>query len=75
MSLQILANVALGYTQTMDNLAISATENPDIVKDPGKLAAFQTQMFYAESGYELTSKTIQDIHKEDQTLSDMLRDA
>ena len=75
MSLRALGNIAVGYSKAMDTLATRGTQDQQLLKDPGKLAQFQVQMFYAQSGFQLTSRTIQDIHREDQLLSEMLRDA
>jgi len=75
MSLRALGNIAVGYSKAMDTLAAHGTQDAEMLKDPGKLAQFQVQMFYAQSGYQLTSRTIQDMQKEDQILSEMLRDA
>jgi hypothetical protein len=75
MSLRSLGNIAVGYSKAMDTLAVQGTQDKNLVKDAGKLAQFQIQMFYAQSGFQLTSRSIQDIHREDQILSEMLRDA
>jgi hypothetical protein len=74
MSIRQLTNFAVGYSKAMD--AISAqTQDPTLVQDPARLAIFQQQMYYAQTGYTMTARAIQDMHREDQVLSEMLRDA
>ena len=74
MSLARLAGTAVGYSKAMDAIA-SQTADPTLVQDPARLAIFQQQMYYAQTGYTLTARAIQDMHKEDQVLADLLRDA
>lgn len=75
MNIRSLGNYAAGYSKAMDNLAGRAAQDPTLVQDAGRLAQFQTEFFYAQSGFQLTSRTIQDLHREDQLLGEMLRDA
>jgi hypothetical protein len=74
MSIRQLTNYAVGYSKAMD--AISAqSKDPSLIQDPARLAVFQQQMYYAQTGYSMTARTIQDMHREDQILAEMLRDA
>lgn len=74
MSIKQLTGFAVGYSKAMDAIS-SQTQDPTLVQDPARLAIFQQQMYYAQTGYTMTARAIQDLHKEDQVLSDMLRDA
>lgn len=74
MSIARLTNVAVGYSKAMDTIAMQA-QDPTIVQDPARLAIFQQQLFYAQSGYTLTARTMQDMNNEDKILSELLRDA
>lgn len=74
MSIRQLTNNAVGYSRAMD--AISAqTEDPTLIQDPTRMAIFQQQLHYATTGYTMTARVIQDMHREDQVLNEMLRDA
>lgn len=74
MSIQSLTNSAVGYSRAMD--AISAqTADKTLVQDPARLAIFQQQMYYAQTGYTLTARAIQDMHQQDQILNELLRDS
>lgn len=73
MSIDKLANVAAGYSRAMDSVAIQMTA-PGVANDPALLAQFQVQLMEATNGFQLASRTIQTLHREDQTLADMLRD-
>ena len=75
MSLDSLGNVAVGFSRSMDATAMKLQAHPEIVQDPAALARFNIELFNAQSGYQLASRTIQTIHKEDDMLSEMLRDA
>lgn len=74
MSIVDQANAAARWSQLMTDTARRAAD-PSTVRDPAKLAEFQIEMFNASSGYQLTARTIQDLHREDQILGEMLRDA
>lgn len=74
MSLVSLTKVAVGYSRAMDTIA-QQTSDPEVIKDPAKLAAFQQQLFVAQSGYELAARTMQNINQSDKMLSELLRDA
>ncbi|MCB0878648.1 MAG: hypothetical protein KDC46_06665 [Thermoleophilia bacterium] len=74
MSIAQLAGTAVGYSRAMDAIA-SQTQDPTLVQDPARLAIFQQQMYYAQTGYTLTARAMQDMHREDQVLGEMLRDA
>lgn len=74
MSIARLTMNAVGYSRAMDAIS-QQTEDPTLVQDPARLAIFQQQMFYAQTGYQMTARVIQDMHREDQTLAEMLRDA
>lgn len=74
MSIRQLGSVAAGYSQAMDNIGMRL-QDPDIVKDPARLAMFNVEMFQATSAYEMTARTIQNLHREDQMLAELLRDA
>mgnify|MGYP006281272553 CR=1 FL=1 len=70
-----VAQMASRYSQRMDNLKMLAATDPTIVEDPGKVADFQIEMMNAQQAFQLASRAIQDVHKEDQILSELLRDA
>lgn len=70
-----LGQLASGYSRKMADLAYQASTDPTIVQDAAKASAFQIAMFNAQSGFQLASRSIQDLHKEDQILNEMLRDA
>ncbi|MCW2923612.1 MAG: hypothetical protein JWM98_1016 [Thermoleophilia bacterium] len=74
MSIARLTNVAVGYSKAMDAISAQA-QDPTLVEDPARLAIFQQQMFYAQSGYTMTARAMQDMNNEDKILSEMLRDA
>lgn len=74
MSIKQLTGFAVGYSQAMDAIS-SQAQDPTLVQDPARLAIFQQQMYYAQTGYTMTARAIQDMHREDQILSEMLRDA
>lgn len=74
MSLARLAGYAVGYSKAMDAIS-QQTQDPTLVQDPARLAQFQQQMYYAQTGYTMTARAIQDMHREDQILGEMLRDA
>ena len=74
MSIRQLTNYAVGYSKAMDAIS-SQTQDPTLVQDPARLAIFQQQMYYAQTGYTMTARAIQDMHREDQVLNEMLRDA
>jgi hypothetical protein len=74
MSLQQLGNIAAGYSRSMTAIS-QKTADPTLVQSPERLAQFQIDLYYATTGYQLTSRVIQDLHREDQMLSEMLRDA
>mgnify|MGYP003346508290 CR=1 FL=1 len=70
-----LGQLASGYSRKMADLAYQAATDPTIVEDPNQVAQFQIAMYNAQSGFQLASRSIQDLHKEDQILNEMLRDA
>ena len=74
MSIKQLTGFAVGYSKAMDTIS-SQAQDPTLVQDPARLAIFQQQMYYAQTGYTMTARAIQDMHREDQILSEMLRDA
>ena len=74
MSVKRLSNIAVGYSKAMDVISQQARD-PTLVQDPARLAVFQQQMFYAQSGYSLTARAMQDMHREDNILNELLRDA
>lgn len=74
MSIQKLGEIATGYSQSMDNISTRLAD-PTLIQDPARLAQFQIEMYFATTGYQLTSRTIQDIHREDNLLTELLRDA
>lgn len=74
MSIARLTQNAVGYSRAMDAIA-SQTQDPTLVQDPGRLAIFQQQMYYAQTGYTLTARAMQDMNQEDKILAEMLRDA
>ena len=74
MSIRQLTGVAVGYSKAMDAIA-AQTKDPTLIQDPARLAIFQQQMFYAQSGYTLTARAMQDMNTEDKILGEMLRDA
>ena len=43
--------------------------------DAAAMAKFYTDFQNAVSGYQIASQTAKDIHREDQTINDLLRDA
>ena len=74
MSISQLTNYAIGYSRAMD--AVSAqTQDTSLIQDPARLAIFQQQMYYAQTGYQLTARAIQDMHQADQVLNELLRDS
>lgn len=75
MNLSTLGQLTSNYSRKMDDLAGIAATDPTLVQDPGRVANFQIEMMYAQSGFQLASRAIQDIHKEDQILNELLRDA
>jgi len=74
MSIAQLTSSAVGYSKAMDAIS-SQTADPTLVQDPARLAIFQQQMYYAQTGYTLTARTIQDMHQQDQILNELLRDS
>jgi len=74
MSLARLAGYAVGYSKAMDAIS-QQVQDPTLVQDPARMAQFQQQMYYAQTGYALSARAIQDMHKEDQVLQELLRDA
>lgn len=74
MSIQALGSIAAGYSQAMDRVS-TQLKDPELVQNPARLAQFQISLYFATTGYQLASRTIQDLHREDQLLSEMLRDA
>lgn len=74
MSIARLAGYAVGYSRAMDAISAQA-QDPTLVQDPARLAVFQQQMYYAQTGYTLTARAMQDMHREDQVLNELLRDA
>lgn len=74
MSIQQIGNIAIGYSRSMDTVA-ARLQDPEVLKDPGKIAQLNIDMFFAQQGYAMSSKAIQDIHREDQVLTELLRDA
>lgn len=74
MSIARLSQIGVGYSRKMDGISSQAA-NPKLIEDPAALIVFQQQLYYAQSGYQLTSRVMQDMHREDQLLSEMLRDA
>lgn len=74
MSIRQLTNFAVGYSRSMDAISAQA-QDPTLVQDPARLAIFQQQMYYAQTGYTMTARAMQDMHREDQILSELLRDA
>jgi len=74
MGIEGLRSVAVGYSNTMDAVSQQLAD-PTLVQNPGRLAKFQVDLQFATTGYQLTARTIQDLHRENQLLSEMLRDA
>lgn len=74
MSIAQLSTYAVNYSRAMDAIS-SQAKDPTLIQDPARLAMFQQQMYYAQSAYQLTSRAMQDMHREDQILGEMLRDA
>lgn len=74
MSISRLTQNAVGYSRAMDAIS-SQTEDPTLIQDPARLAIFQQQMYYAQTGYTMTARAMQDMHQEDKILAEMLRDA
>ena len=74
MSIASLTQNAVGYSRAMDAIS-QQTEDPTLIQDPARLAVFQQQLYYAQSGYQMTARAIQDMNQEDKTLAEMLRDA
>lgn len=69
-----LGEIAAGYSDSMDAVS-SRLSDPTLVTNTTRLAQFQIDLYNATTGYQLTARTIQDLHREDQLLSEMLRDA
>jgi hypothetical protein len=74
MTLVNLAGVASGWAGKMDQLGQQLSD-PTIIQDPAKLAHFQMEMYNFSTAYQLTARTMQDIHREDQILGELLRDS
>ncbi|MCW2957005.1 MAG: hypothetical protein JWO69_1874 [Thermoleophilia bacterium] len=74
MSISQLTGYAVGYSKAMDAIS-SQTQDTTLVQDPARLAVFQQQMYYAQTGYQLTARAIQDMHSADQILNELLRDS
>lgn len=74
MSIARLSQYAVGYSKAMDTISAQA-KDPTLVQDPARLAIFQQQMFYAQTGYTMTARAMQDMNNEDKILAEMLRDA
>ena len=74
MSLIQQARIAAQWSDAMTNVAKRAA-NPETVENPALLAQFNVEMYNASTAYQLTVRTIQDLHREDQLLSELLRDA
>jgi hypothetical protein len=73
MSISQLTQFAVGYSRAMDATA-AQTRDPTLVQDPARLAIFQQQMYYAQTGYQFTARAIQDMQQADQILNELLRD-
>ena len=69
-----LTNYAVGYSKAMDAISAQA-QDPTLVQDPARLAIFQQQMYYAQTGYTMTARAIQDMHARTRSSREMLRDA
>lgn len=74
MSIHRLGSIAAGYSNSMDKIA-TQLRDPELVQNPARVAQFQISLYFATTGFQLASRTIQDLHREDQLLSEMLRDA
>ncbi|MBC7666335.1 MAG: hypothetical protein H7276_21520 [Caulobacter sp.] len=74
MSIARLTQYAVGYSKAMDAISAQA-QDPTLVQDPARLAIFQQQMYYAQTGYTMTARAMQDMNNEDKILAEMLRDA
>ncbi len=73
-SVNHLAQIAAGWA---DAAHIHATRmaDPELIENPAKLALFQIEMNKLSNAYQLTARTVQNLHREDQLLQELLRDA
>jgi hypothetical protein len=74
MSLTSVGNIAIGYSKAVDAAAAQLAK-PEVTQDAALMAKFYTDFQNAVSGYQIASQTAKDIHREDQTINDLLRDA
>ncbi len=74
MSIARLAGYAVGYSKAMDAIA-SQAQDPTLVQDPARLAVFPAADVLRADRYTLTARAMQDMHREDQVLNELLRDA
>lgn len=65
----------MAFTAATNLQKVSTSIRPEDASDPGKLAQFNVAMMNATTAYETSVQTIQTLHKEDQQLIDLLRDA
>ena len=73
-SINVIGQVAAGYADAMNTHA-AKLQDTTIAEDPSKLAIFQIELNKLSQAYQLTARTIQNLHREDQLLSELLRDA
>lgn len=71
MSLSSVAGAAAGWSRAM-NATAAKLSDPEVVKDPGKLAIVNMEMFQNTTGYELSARAMQTLNREDQLLSELL---
>ncbi len=74
MSISSVGAIARGYSASMDQTAVKLGDK-SIMEDPVRLAKFQQDMFYAQAGYNLSARVMQDLHNEHRVLGELLRDA
>jgi hypothetical protein len=75
MNLAQMGQHAAQFSNRMSQLAAQAATDPTIVQDPQKVAQFSIDLFNAQSGFQLATRAIQTLNKEDQILNELLRDA
>ncbi len=73
MSIRQLTNSAVGYSRAMDVISRQA-QDPTLIQDPARLAVFQQQMYYAQSGYTLTVNTIKEEKRMNDQVAELMRE-
>jgi hypothetical protein len=73
-SIDHIGQIAAGWADAA-NIHAARMADPELADSPAHLALFQLEMNKISNAYQLAARTVQNLHREDQLLQELLRDA